>query len=122
MAFVNEEQLFSIKAGADLSSLQHYIVKLGSTEDTIEKSTAASDAILGVLQNKPTSGQMASVAVGGITKVIAGGSVSAGNLVTADSNGKAIATTSGGDHVLGMALQAASTGDIFAIEIRKFNY
>lgn len=122
MAVEANVQYYSAKAGADLSAKQHYIVKLDSTEDQVVLASAATDAILGVLQNKPTSGQYGSIAISGVTKVIAGGNVSAGNMVTADANGKAVATTNAGDSVLGMALTAAVSGDIFTILIMRFRY
>lgn len=101
-------------AGADLSAKQYFVVKLSS--NTVVLSSAGSDNHLGVLQNNPVSGDTADVLgrhAGNTGKVIAGGSISAGNALTSDADGKAVATTTEDDHVFGYALSAADAGDIF---------
>lgn len=59
--------------------------------------------------------------VGSICTVEAGAAFTAGALLTADTNGRAIATTTTGDSVIGRALQAASQlGDLPLIVVRPF--
>lgn len=103
------------KAGADLSAKQYFIVKLDTDQDTVVLASAGTDFLIGTIENKPKANENASVLLrsGGATgKVVLGGSVSAGNFLTADSAGKAVATTSGGDEILGRALKDGSAGDI----------
>lgn len=78
-------------AAADLSAKQHLIMAKNSTARQVFLADSDDDVIVGVLQNKPAAtGRAATVRVGGIAKVIAGGTVAAGDRVTADSDGKAI--------------------------------
>lgn len=102
------------KAAADYSAKQYYIVKL-SADDEATLASAASDLLLGTICNKPKAGENVEVYGrwgGGTGKVICGGSVSRGAFLTADSAGKAVATTTVGQEILGRALQAGDAGDI----------
>lgn len=106
----------SFKANADLSAKQFYIVKLDTDGVGVVLASAASDFVLGTLDNKPTSGMTASVSLrssAGTHKVVLGGTVSAiGGKLVADSAGKAVVSTNAGDHMIGYALQTGSAGDI----------
>lgn len=103
----------TFKAGADLRTKQYFIVKLSSGDVVL--AAAATDNLLGILMNKPNSAENAEVQLvnsQGTCKVVAGGSITAGNMITADSAGKAVATTSVGNYILGMALKDAASGDV----------
>jgi len=109
---------FSKPCGATtLEAKQYYIVKQ-HTDGTMILAAAGTDKIVGVLQNKPAVGKAALVRFLGTTKVVAGGAIPVGSWVTADSNGKAVATTTDKDVVLGtyIGTGAAASGDI--IEVR----
>lgn len=106
---------FTLDAGADLSAKQYQAVVVNSSGQAVLAGAGAQ--AIGVLQNKPTSGQGASIRVMGVTKFLCGGSFNAGDLVSCDSNGKAVKYTSAsvsagtpeplaGTHVLGIALDA----------------
>ena len=98
-----------LKASADLSSYQHYGVKI-SAEFTVAPATAA--AVDGILQNKPAAaGRACQVRVSGVSKVELGGTVTAGGKATTDSNAKLIATTSDKDRIVGTFLEAGDDGD-----------
>ncbi|QNG47418.1 DUF2190 family protein [Sphingobium yanoikuyae] len=58
------------------------------------------------------AGEMVDVNRGGINPVQLGGPVSAGDWLTSDANGKAIATTTAGDGVIGRAEQPGVADDI----------
>lgn len=112
----------TLVAGADLSTTgRYYIVKL-DTSGNIVLATAATGAIVGVLQNKPASGEAALYRFGGTTKVICGGTVAIGDWVTTDSAGKAITTTTEGDCCVGRALKAGVTGDLIEIQMNVQHY
>lgn len=105
------------------STPTYQIVKFGSsaTAGQIVPASASTDMFLGVIKNVPTStnspfsGPYQTVAeiharnAQGAFKVQAGGSFSVNAYLTSDSSGHAIATTTPGDQVIGIALQA-STG------------
>lgn len=80
-------------AAADLSAKQYFMVKVDSAGKAAL--AGAGDFCIGVLQNKPEAGQPATVRILGKTKVIAGGSLSAGAKLAADANGKAKAAVAG---------------------------
>jgi hypothetical protein len=110
MANNREGNHLSYKQGADLSAKQYYIVKLSSGKVVL--ASAAADKIVGVLDSKPVSSSTEEVVdvrarnANGTGKVVAGGNVSVGDYLTSDGSGKAIATTTGGHEVFGMALEA----------------
>lgn len=104
-------------AGANLSAKQYYIVKRHTTAGECVLSSAGGDLHLGVLQNAPASGDQAEILGRGAQdtgKVIAGGTLTPGCALTADSNGKAVATTTEDDEVIGYYAgdANASAGDI----------
>lgn len=107
----------------DLSSNPYHMVKLGTNENEVDVASAVTDKIVGVLQNKPKAGEPALVRFGGTTKVKTGTTLSKGDYITTDSNGEAAvpAGSSGENHVLGVALEAASTtGEIIEVQIQNF--
>lgn len=117
-------------AGADLSAKQYYAVKLNSSAQVVV--AGAGVHTVGILQNKPESGQPATVGFAGISKAIAGGNIDAGMHVAADSAGKLVNATEAkvdtsdagaasdpviGSNVVGIALASAVSGDIFEVLI-----
>jgi hypothetical protein len=105
-----ELQLFdrSYIAAADLSSSQFCAVALDNTGKVNLPSAGAK--IIGVLQNKPKSGQVADVRVLGVTKMVAGtGGVTAGDALKANSDGTALTATSG-TYQIGFAESTAAAG------------
>lgn len=112
----------SFTCGAtSLADKQYYIVKQ-HTDGTMILAAAGTDKIVGVLQNKPAVGSPALVRFGGTTKVIAGGAINPGAWVTSDNAGKAVATTTDKDVVLGKYLgaAAAAAGDIIEVQVHIF--
>ena len=100
-------------ASADLSSKQFHFVKM-SGNNTVDVTSAITDKTIGVLQNTPTSGQSAEVCVFGVTKVVADGTLAAGNLIGSSADAQADAIVAGTDttvYVVGQALEAAAAGN-----------
>ena len=113
-----EESVVSItiEAGADLSAGQYKFVTLAS-DGQVDLTASAGGPAIGVLQNAPNAaGVAATVAISGRVKVTAGGTIAAGAKVQSDASGDAL-TAASGDHVLGIALESAVDGDIFAIAL-----
>ena len=107
-------------ASEDLSSARYYIVQLDATGG-IEKGESATDLLVGVLQNKPASGEAALYRFAGTTKVVASAAIAIGALVTTTSAGTAVTTTTDKDVVIGRALEAAAAaGDIIEIQLNIF--
>jgi hypothetical protein len=106
-------------AGEDMSSAQYHIVQLDATGD-VEIGEGNTDLLIGVLQNKPKEDEAALIRFLGTSKVIAGGSVSIGNWLTSDGSGHAIATTTEADVIIGRALEAADSADIFEVQLGIF--
>ena len=103
----------TLEAGADLSGDQYKLVKLSAGKAVL--CAAATDAPVGVLQNKPGSGEAATVCVSGATKLLAGATINSGDLVGTDASGTADAKTPGTDtteYVVGTALTGAASGEI----------
>lgn len=67
--------IFSLtaKANADLSAKQFYGVKL-TAADVVDVPSAATDIVIGILQNAPKANAAASVQVLGISKAVSDGS------------------------------------------------
>ena len=78
---------------------QYHFVKVTGA-DQCGLATAATDGVVGVLQNKPQGpGHAATVGYGGVSNIIAAGTVSAGDLVAPDANGKAVTDAANGTWV-----------------------
>lgn len=107
-------QVIPFQAGADLSAKRYHLVKLSSGKVVL--GAAATDIVVGVLQNDPKELEGAAVRpinASGTGKVHAGGAITVGARLTCDSNGQAIVTTTQGNRVFGIAMEAADEDDIF---------
>ncbi len=104
----------TLTAAADLSSKQYHFVKLASAT-TVNVCTAITDVPIGILQNNPdTAGYQCIVQIFGLSKVVADGTLAAGNIIGTSADSQADAITRGSDNsvtILGQAVQAASAGE-----------
>ena len=115
--------LGTLKAAADLSDKQYYFVKLASAT-TVNVCSAITDLPIGILQNAPTSGQSAVVAIFGISKASADGTITAGRWIGTSADSQAAGITPGSDttvYVMGQAIQAASAGETFTMFLNPSN-
>lgn len=95
----------TVVASADLSAAQYKVI-------TVAGAIAANNTTaIGVLLNKPTSGEHASVGILGKMKGVAGAAVSAGARVMVTTSGFLITTTSGSGSVGKLGIAAANSGD-----------
>ena len=116
-------KLGNLTAAADLSAKQFHFVKLASAT-TVNVCTAITDVPVGVLLNTPTSGQAAEVCIFGITKVVADGTLAAGNIIGTSSDSQADAITRGSDTtvtVMGQAIEAGSAGQTVTMFLNPSN-
>ena len=106
---------YTRKSSGDLSSSQYKFVKQASTGRV--SVCGAGESAFGVLLNDPSAiDQDALVAIGGVTQVMAGGTVAIGSLVQSDSAGRAV--DSAGGVILGEAVSGGSTGSIMSIALK----
>ena len=117
MAAYEQSQLKigTLKAYADLSAKQYHFVKMHSaTQVTV--CAAITDIPVGVLQNNPEAGEVAEVSFLGVTKLVADGTIAAGNSLGTSADGQADAIAAGTDttvYLVGTAVGAASAGQTF---------
>lgn len=104
MSVSGENSYIAITAGADLSAQQYKVV-------TVSGTIAATNATaLGVLQNKPKSGEHANVAYAGHLKAYAGAAVAAGAEVVVTTSGYLITNATSTSGIVGKAITAAASG------------
>lgn len=110
-AFENiRNTLPGIEAGANLSAVQFAAVQLNSDGEAILPAGQGA-VIAGVLQNKPTEGQAASIAiVGSVTKVLSNGAFDPGDFLTVNTNGK-FEEAASGDYIAGVAVTGVDGAD-----------
>lgn len=127
MAAYSDAHRLSLVAGADLRTHQYKFVALGSSGTAGQAVLAGTAGMptLGVLYNKPNTGEEALIITGGKVKVKAGASISAGALITTDNAGLAVTATAGGvastdvtgSNVVGQYLGAAAAANGDVIEV-----
>jgi hypothetical protein len=112
--------LVGATAAADLSSGKQFRFMKLTADFAVNVCSGVTDVPVGVLQDNPVSGAAASVMVQGISKLIAGGTIAAGDRLGTDANGAAIKLTEGTDttkYIVATALQSAVSGDTFSAYI-----
>lgn len=122
--------LETVLAGADLSAGQYLFVKINNAGRVVL--CGDGEPGIGVLQNKPTSGQAAAIQVGGRTKVKAGGVIAIGAYIASGASGVAKTAVLGrtktddtaaaadpllGSYVFGINLEAAASVENQIIEV-----
>jgi hypothetical protein len=127
MSGITQDRTRTFKATADLSTSQFCFVKLDtSNQNQVVIAAAATDQIIGVLQNAPKAGDVAQVLLlngNGTTLVQAAGAISIGAVVTSNASGLAVATTTTGNLVCGVAIDAAAaSGDLIEVALLNYKY
>lgn len=119
MATESTQVCVTFVAGADLSSWQYKPVKFTSgTDRTVEAADADNDPSIGILQNKPTSGQAATVCIYGMSKAHFGATLTAGAIVECQAtSGEVIANAAGGFGI-GWVIEGAADGEIGTILVQ----
>ena len=98
------------------------LVKFGSDDNTVVPAAAATDAIIGVVNNVgAASGDRVDVIMIGAAEVEYGGNVTRGDLLTSDANGNAItaAPVAGANaRLVGVAMVSGVSGDIGSVMVK----
>lgn len=104
----------SLAAGESLTGGQYKAVKVDSSGNIV--ACGAGESGIGVLQDKPDTGQMGLVWMYGVTKAYCGGTVSKGDAVTPDASGKFV-VAGGGDAIWGTAIQGGTSTTLATIAL-----
>lgn len=113
----------SIETASDLSARQYTFVKVDSNEQVVV--AGAGDKPLGILQNAPDGSSTPDTAIVrplGLSKLRAGGSITAQAYLKSDSNGKGVATTSNGDEYGAHAITSGDSGDLIGVVVGNGRY
>ena len=104
-------------SAAPNSGKQFCFVKVVAGVQTVGLSTnAANEKTAGVLQNKPQHvGDASTVAIAGVSLVVAGATFTGGEAVKSSSTGTAAVGTAGTDLIVGTALTAGVAGDLISV-------
>ncbi len=106
-----------LKAGADLSEKQFFVVSLKNGDTDYVELCDDSKIPFGILQDDPKTGETGSVRIYGISKCVAGEVILSGYEVTVDSNGKG-AKAGSADYVVGLAMTSAGAdGERFTLRL-----
>lgn len=114
--------LSTYNSSATAGALAYRFVKSGGAQNIVDLNTSSSGIVLGVLQENvdatklATGKSVANVRVGGISKVVAGASLTVYTEIMSDTTGRAITAATSANRVQGLALQAAgAAGDIIDV-------
>ncbi len=115
MAYSEALHSISLNAARDLSNYQYRFVQVDS-DGQVDYVQSAGGSAIGVLQNKPdAAGRAGTVALIGITKIVASAAIAAGADVSSAADGRAV-TAASTYKILGKALEAAdAAGDIISM-------
>lgn len=116
MAVQGPQQCVTLEAAADQSGKQFYILAM-SANKTAAVCSGVTDKPIGVQQDKPvaSAGAAISVCYQGYTKILAGGTVAAGDKIGTDGNGKAVAYVAGTDttkYLIGICVVGGASGEL----------
>jgi len=118
MASTKAPEIQIFKADAAIS--KGFAVKFGTDDTHVAKGSVATGLLIGIAQSAPTAAEdLVEVAIGGGAKGYAGGTITRGDLVTSDSAGKLVTTTTPGDRIIGIAMQSAVVNDLFDVLVKQ---
>lgn len=106
----------SLKAAADLRTHQYKFVKLDGSGNVVLCS-AAGERPLGILQNKPNTGETAVVRIVGVSKIVCAAAIATPNQVATDAAGLAklasrlAQATGAASNVAGVLLRASGAAN-----------
>jgi hypothetical protein len=104
----------SLTTSDDGTNYQYHFVKM-TADLTVGRVAGTTEQAIGVLVSKPTTGHAATVAgAGSVVKAVAGGTITAGQLVSSDASGHAVAGASS-SYTPGIALEGASSGNLVTV-------
>jgi hypothetical protein len=119
MSQASNQMVKSFIAGVNFASKQYFAVQMDTTANTVKVAgggAAEGAHVVGVIQNEPGSGEAASVAIGGTSKLSMAAACDEGEKIMSDGNGEGTPVTTDTYSVIGIALEA-SDGNGSIIEV-----
>lgn len=117
--FIPANRAPGFKAGADFSALTEankYIALTLDADGDVNTAGAGEQDFIGFLQNAPKEDAAAEVAiVGGGSKAVAAGNITAGDFLKSDSNGHMLAISSETANAVAFALESAADNDVLSV-------
>ena len=116
MASFQTANVLTFKCGAAI--VKGSVVKPGADDDHVVLSAAATSKNLGIAMNDTTTAEdLVEVAFpgGGAKALLGSGGCAVGDLLTSDSAGSLVVTTTPGDRYVAMALAAGSENDLVSV-------
>lgn len=104
----------------DLQSNQYYFVEFSASR-TVQKCSAVTAVICGIVQNNPKSGETAVVRMLGKSKIKTGEAITYGALVGCTAAGQAAAKSLGTNtthYIVGQAIETTASGDVAHIVVK----
>lgn len=97
------------------------VVTFGATDDNVLTAAAVTSTLIGIVEGvSPVLGERVDVVMTGIADLQIGGSVTRGNFITVDAQGRGVAAAPAAgvnNNVIGVALQSGVSGDIIPVLI-----
>lgn len=118
MSQASNQIVKSFLAGETFIAKQYYAVMMTTVDNTVVVAgTPAAEGthVIGIVQNKPASGEATSVAIGGTSKLVMAASCDIGEKIMS-SSGKGTPVDADQKSVIGIALEA-SVGNNSVIEV-----
>ena len=104
---------------AEAAIVKHRLVVFGTSDANVVQASAATDALVGVADTLDAgAGERLDVVLTGVAEVEFGGTVSRGDLLTADVDGKAVVAAPAvgvNNRVAGVAMVSGVAGDVGAV-------
>jgi hypothetical protein len=107
-------RFITVPANADLSANQFQMVLVNGSGNAAVN-TVAGGRVDGVIYNKPSAaGRDTTIAIAGVCKIVAGGTVTIGGFVKSDAAGKVV-DSAGAGMVIGKSLSAGVNGQVVRV-------
>ena len=117
MSAHSEPRLYAFFAEADLSAKQFTFVKFGAADNGVVNS-GAGEAIDGIMQDAPATGEAGAVALpGGGAKLKLGGTVTRGQFIKSGAAGVGVAATANLEIYGAKAMASGVSGDVIPVEV-----
>ena len=110
MSYYETLEVISMNAGEALGKYDMVHIN-GGTRRLLKVTDVDAEGICGVVQESVEAYASATLAIGGVSKVVAGDTITAGDRIGSDVNAKAV-TLAGGSRMMGIALADAVVGDV----------
>tara|TARA_Y100000592_G_scaffold62246_1_gene97222 strand:- start:12472 stop:12831 length:360 start_codon:yes stop_codon:yes gene_type:complete len=117
---MSDKTMITMIANEDLDTAQYKLVNVDG-DNGVKLRVAAGAPGLGILDNKPKSGEGATVITQGVTRAFAGAAVTAGQFLTSTASGTFTNATSG-QYIMGKSITGCASGSLFLLDVQHNGY